>query len=371
VEVNGRKVLINSQTGAKIKDLGIVTSQISSPTINIPSISNSIINPNTDAAVADIIKNNPNEWGHAADAIDAKFGAGTATTYDSWLKAVYQNGQKIDNVAKSMTANPPNPNTANVVDPAYGRTPNSLYQAALEYTMKGGNLQQFVGGLSSKDPRTQAIKDYISNKAGAIATALGSSFPQIQAMYKVDSAAATKLVTQALFIKTYLATATDNLDLALSQSDQVSRTNAKIANNYIQWAQGNFTPAGPLAEFETYIYTASREYAKVTSGGAMSAQGLSDSAQREAAKLLNTAQSPEAFKATVGAMKLDMANVVNEMNNSVSGISSSLGIDTSKLSGNSNQQTVKSNGQDYIVGQIYNDGNANWTVDKNGKWTKQ
>lgn len=33
-------------------------------------------------------------------------------------------------------------------------------------------------------------------------------------------------------------------------------------------------------------------------------------------------------------------------------------------------QTVKSNGKDYIVGQIYNDGTANWTIDANGKWTK-
>ena len=33
--------------------------------------------------------------------------------------------------------------------------------------------------------------------------------------------------------------------------------------------------------------------------------------------------------------------------------------------------TVKSNGQDYIVGQVYNDGTSNWTVDAQGKWTKQ
>ncbi len=33
--------------------------------------------------------------------------------------------------------------------------------------------------------------------------------------------------------------------------------------------------------------------------------------------------------------------------------------------------TVQSNGQTWIVGQVYNDGTANWTVDANGKWTKQ
>ena len=34
-------------------------------------------------------------------------------------------------------------------------------------------------------------------------------------------------------------------------------------------------------------------------------------------------------------------------------------------------QTVQSNGQTYTVGQVYSDGTANWTIDTNGKWTKQ
>lgn len=38
---------------------------------------------------------------------------------------------------------------------------------------------------------------------------------------------------------------------------------------------------------------------------------------------------------------------------------------------NSGGATITSNGKQYIVGQVYNDGTANWTVDGNGKWTKQ
>jgi len=34
-------------------------------------------------------------------------------------------------------------------------------------------------------------------------------------------------------------------------------------------------------------------------------------------------------------------------------------------------QTVKSNGQEWVVGQIYNDGTANWVVDAQGNWSKQ
>lgn len=63
-----------------------------------------VTDPVTDAAVANIIANNPGEWGHAADAIDAKFGAGTATKYDSWLRGVYLYGQDIHNISTGKPA---------------------------------------------------------------------------------------------------------------------------------------------------------------------------------------------------------------------------------------------------------------------------
>lgn len=69
------------------------------PTTTTPQ---SIVDPKTDATVQALIASNPNEWGHAAEAIDKQFGAGTATKYDSWLKAVYQNGQNINDVAQPV-----------------------------------------------------------------------------------------------------------------------------------------------------------------------------------------------------------------------------------------------------------------------------
>ncbi len=68
---------------------------------------------------------------------------------------------------------------------------------------------------------------------------------------------------------------------------------------------------------QTYIYTASREYAKVTGGGAASISALTDTAQSQAEKLLNSAKSPEAFEAIVNAMKNDMSNVNNEYGKSI------------------------------------------------------
>jgi hypothetical protein len=64
----------------------------------------SVVSPDMDARVKQIIAANPGEYGHAADQIDAKFGKGTATKYDSWLRGVYLYGQDINNIATGKPA---------------------------------------------------------------------------------------------------------------------------------------------------------------------------------------------------------------------------------------------------------------------------
>ncbi len=222
--------------------------------------------------------------------------------------------------APLVDASRPTGETANKIDPKTGMTPNAMFQAAVENALTAKMPQLGFG----QSPISMAIRMGIQNKAAAIAAAAGTDIPTVQAEYRANSGALNKLLPIARATATFANTATDNLDLALSQSDQVARTGAKLANRYLQWAQGNLTPAAGLTKFETYVYTAAREYAKVTSGGAASAQGLTDSAQREASKLLNTAQSPEAFSAAVGAMKNDMANVVGEQAKTLNGISGTI-----------------------------------------------
>lgn len=189
----------------------------------------------------------------------------------------------------------------------------SLYNAAID-SMLG--VPSVTG---SRLPAGAAIA--IQDKKADIMNAYGLSELDVnaaRAQMKGISAANTALLGTAAFTKTYAATADDNLKLALDQSDKVARTGAKIVNNYKNWITGNFTPAGDLSEFETYIYTAAREYAKVTSGGAKSAQGLTDSAQKEVDKLINASQSPEAFKQVVTAMRNDMNNVIKNFDKQTS-----------------------------------------------------
>lgn len=225
-------------------------------------------------------------------------------------------------------------NTANLppVSIADGASPEQVLQSLISgnpVPVKGSTtplsqqdlynmaVMDMLGSTSSAGGRTpsgdiNAIKD----KETQIMNAYGLTPFDIAAAkeeFKGFSAANTKLLASSAFIKAYTATATDNLNLAVSLSSQVPRTGAKLVNKMGEWLAGNFTPSGNLAQFETAIYTAAREYAKVTSGGAQSASGLTDSATQEAEKLINAAQSPDTFKQVVQTMQADMANVNNEL----------------------------------------------------------
>lgn len=62
-----------------------------------------ITNKETDQSVRKIIAQNPGEYGNAATAIDKQFGPGTASKYDIWLRAVYNEGQPPDSLKVTST----------------------------------------------------------------------------------------------------------------------------------------------------------------------------------------------------------------------------------------------------------------------------
>ena len=209
---------------------------------------------------------------------------------------------------------PPSGPTANKPDPTTGQTPNAIHQDALVYALEG-KLSSF--GLGS-NPRVVAARNAVKNRAGALAAVAGIDLPSLQQEYRAQSTTLNRLMPQVRATTGYAKAALDNMQLAENQSTKVARTGSPLVNRYLQWANGQTLVGNPaLTKFETYIYTAAREYAKVTSGGALSAQALSDSAAKEASRLLNSAQTPEAFTAALEAMQDDMANVIKRQEENI------------------------------------------------------
>jgi hypothetical protein len=209
----------------------------------------------------------------------------------------------------------------NAVEPTTGQTYGALFEGGLVYALEGKYPP--VGMGQSK--QASNVRNAIAAAGAGMADEAGVDLPLLRADYGGKAAALKKLIPAAAFTASSAGAAMDNLDLALAQSDQVPRGGAKLVNRYTNWMKGELTPATGLSQLETYIYTAAREYAKVVSGSAQSVAGLSDTAAKEAEKLLNAAQAPETFAAVATAMKNDMGNVTANQNKAISDVSASVG----------------------------------------------
>lgn len=233
-----------------------------------------------------------------------------------------------------------------------GETASALYHAAV-YGLLG--IAPPSGGGFGLAP----VKKAVANKSSEIQSAFGISDAQVaaaQSEYSALSANQSKLLNTAAYNQVYTGTATDNLNLALKASDKTTRTPSPVVNKLFQnyFQNGAWSSAG-LSQFETYVYTAAREYAKVTGGGATSATGLTDSAMAEADKLLNASQSTAQFAAVVSAMQQDMANVNKNFNSQLSSfapnVANLLGPLTQGGSGGSGSSAPAASGgsyQDYL-----------------------
>lgn len=215
---------------------------------------------------------------------------------------------------------PTGPNK-NTIDPKTGYTPVAIFQHGIENALTGRTPTLGMGGKGT----TTAARQAIQNTAAALADAAGTDLGTLQAEYKANAGTLSKLLPQATATANAANTAKDNLDLALKESANVPRGQSKLANRYVNWIEGNLSPKTGLTKLEVYIYTAAREYAKVTSGGAASSQGLTDSAAKEAEKLLNAAQAPETLAAAIEAMQGDMSNIVGEQAKGLARVSKTIG----------------------------------------------
>lgn len=190
-------------------------------------------------------------------------------------------------------------------------TDEDLIPQAVAYNTIGSPSMQGIG-------MSQETKDRIISVAGKIRRGEieipdnAPNFLAKSADYKALQTAYNSQTKMSTAAQTSARAAYDSLDLALESAGKLPvRTDVKFINNLVNGAIRNASPGAELSDFETKIYTAVREYAKVASGSSASVAGLSDSATKEAERLLNSAQSPAAFKAATDAMKQDIQVILN------------------------------------------------------------
>ncbi|MCX6551170.1 MAG: hypothetical protein NTY02_09240 [Acidobacteria bacterium] len=224
--------------------------------------------------------------------------------------------------AGEVTAKRPDPKSANIIDRKTGLTPNAIYQNGITYALKGTMPTLGMGGKGIVTTARMAIQ----NTGAALADAAGTDIATLQAEYKANASTLANLLPKYNTLAAYADTANANLGLALEQSAKVGRAGAPAANRFVQWVQKGAGTSGlpDLSAFEVAIYSAAREYAKVTSGAFLSASELSTTAAKKADELINTAQNPEQFAAVAQMMQKDMDNVTGPWLNRINTVSGTI-----------------------------------------------
>jgi hypothetical protein len=196
----------------------------------------------------------------------------------------------------------PDPAIKYAHDPSTGMTQASVYQSAIAYAL----TNQTAGfGLGSAG-QVKNARIAIRNKGDAMADAAGVTTPGLQTAYKALSAALQNQVTRYTANSAASNSAIAQLELLRSSADKLPRSNAKVVNALVQYFQGNLTAATGLSQTELYVYTAARDYAKVSSGSSASIAGLTDAATKAASNILSASQAPAVMNTVIQGMQNEM-----------------------------------------------------------------
>lgn len=229
--------------------------------------------------------------------------------------------------------------------PAFGMSAKSPLRAQFYAALGGQN-----GG--------QIVNDANTNKAVRVG---------LQTAYRTQQ-------NQLSANETAVNTLEQQLGLAQQYSDKVNRSGSPLVNKYLLSVKNGVFGDPDTAVLHNIVTTASYELAKILSGSAASVAGATVSSQADAESLLNSAMSKGQFNEVLGLMKKEAQFRLNSQRDTLKSLEKDLSNVGNVVSeaAKTGSQTVQSNGNTYTVGQVYRDGSgANWTVDANGKWTRQ
>jgi len=254
---------------------------------------------------------------YPAKTYGVNYAATKSSQYTNYLAQKQANPTDIDSFQN--TPDRPDASVANKVDSTTGLSLNAIYQDALNFATQG-KLPPVGMGSGAK---AMAIRTAIQNKAGAIAAAAGIDLPTLQAEYKANSAALSKLMPTYNQIMVNEQTASKNLDLAQQLAAKLPEYGSQFANKVARDFANNYTGNADTQPFVNAMLTAASEYAKVVSGG-VGSTGLTDSAREEGKQRINYALTHGQLDNTIKVMKQEMANVRGSWENQLGGISTTM-----------------------------------------------
>lgn len=250
-----------------------------------------------------------------------------------------ESGASVNFGGSQIIGTPPDPNdpNSNKPDPQTGITPNALYDASIEYAMTGKMPSLGLGSA----PQVRLQRTSIINTAGAIATALGSTFPQLQALYKSNSAAATQNVERLARVESVLNATSLNFPRLEQLADAVKAEGINITEADIQAGsaavQSKFGSTS-AASYVELINTIRSDYsaAQASLAGSRGGQFFAENAQQAIPIGLTSAQYG-AIKDTLTLSSQNAAQAINGEVQNLIGTSGGIGSPATNTGGGSYQ----------------------------------
>jgi hypothetical protein len=194
-----------------------------------------------------------------------------------------------------------------------GLSPEAVKLLAGKY-LANGQLPPMGMGKAAAANRTAIL-----NEATSQAKALGLDANDLiagTASVKATGAALSKMTAMRSQISASENTVLKNADFALSLAPKGGGpTGIPVLNRWIQAGRKDVAGDADVAAFNSALGTVADEYAKVMTTNTGSGGGAtSDSARQEAYRRLNGAMTQDQLHSVIGAMKTEMANRVDSLN---------------------------------------------------------
>lgn len=192
---------------------------------------------------------------------------------------------------------------SNTIDKNLGRTPNGLYQDALNFINDG----QYPPSGRGNDPAAQMLRTAIDSKVGAIAADAGMDVPTMRAIFKANAGSLKAMQQYADSAQAFMATADKNMSLLERALEKTPDLGAPVLNK--PWREFNQQVLGSeaMSQFRTYLQSIRNEYGKIITSPNLSAQ-FTDSARHEAGDLLSDDATVGQILESAKALKAEGSN---------------------------------------------------------------
>jgi len=253
------------------------------------------------------------------------------------------------------------------------------YQAARDAKLHQYNLSEGGVGTGTGGQYTNDLDAIIGATLSSIPTQFGQqTFNQQIGKSRNDADKINLIATQVLkgqpaeFKRDFAnqAVGINSIDKAIAELDKGAQTG--FLNNAAQYTFNvfgkDFDPK--LQKVQGYITAAIQPYRNSVTGAAWGEQEDAEYAQLFGSTKYSPAELKQRLVNIKEILKSKSAQGLNAFVNPLGYYGNQFESGDFTPSGQG-QITVQSNGQSYIVGQVYNDGNADWVVDADGNWHKQ